>query len=303
MQLQRVVIATDFSAPATDAAIWTARYFAPDAELALVHTIVIPEPPRFLRGRFPSTEPLVETARIGATLKMRELSGLLGAERVRSEIRVGDAAEEIAQVSNEYDSDLVVVGQHGERPGVLGRLGSTAEQVIRTSAVPVLLVVGAPDAPPRRLLVPVDDSDVAPVVIGWARFLTARFQANATAIHVIGPAAFGSLLEMATVGAGANEPEQGALRAEVRDEASQWLTRLVQSDIHREFIETDVAFGELGEEIAAIAQNMDADLIVMGSHGRKGLRRYLIGSVAGHVLRHAHCPTLVVREPEDDIVN
>lgn len=302
MQLQRVVIATDFSAPSTDAAVWAARHFAPDAELVLLHTVVVPEPPRFLRGRFPSAEPLVETARLGATQKLRELSTLLGAERVRTEIRVGNAAEQIVQVSHEYHSDLVVVGKHGERPGVLGRMGSTADQLVRTSRIPVLLVVGARNAPPQRLLAPVDDSDVAPVVIEWVRFLASRFNARATALHVIGPAAFGTLLEMAPVGTGAPESDEGALRQELRHEASQWLARLVDGEIHRELITTEVAFGELGEEIAASALHLDADLIVMGSHGRKGLARYLIGSVASHVLRNTRCPALVVKEPEDEIV-
>jgi nucleotide-binding universal stress UspA family protein len=56
-----------------------------------------------------------------------------------------------------------------------------------------------------------------------------------------------------------------------------------------------VAFGDPGNEIAAYAQKLDADLIVMPSHGRSGLNRLLIGSVAERVVRLAHCPVLVLR--------
>ena len=59
--------------------------------------------------------------------------------------------------------------------------------------------------------------------------------------------------------------------------------------------ELHVAFGDPGREIAAYAERLKADLIVMPSHGRSGLTRVLIGSVAERVNRLAHCPVLVLR--------
>lgn len=56
-----------------------------------------------------------------------------------------------------------------------------------------------------------------------------------------------------------------------------------------------VAFGDPGSAIATFAQDEKADLIVLPSHGRTGLRRWLIGSVAEKVVRLAHCPVLVLR--------
>ncbi len=56
-----------------------------------------------------------------------------------------------------------------------------------------------------------------------------------------------------------------------------------------------VRFGDPGSEIAAFAQDEKADLIVLPSHGRTGLRRFLIGSVSEKVVRLAHCPVLVMR--------
>jgi len=57
--------------------------------------------------------------------------------------------------------------------------------------------------------------------------------------------------------------------------------------------------GDAGEAIVAAADSENADLIVVGSHGRSGVSRFLIGSVSDFVVRHAHCPVMVVRgKPE-----
>jgi nucleotide-binding universal stress UspA family protein len=53
--------------------------------------------------------------------------------------------------------------------------------------------------------------------------------------------------------------------------------------------------GDAGEAIVAAADSENADLIVVGSHGRSGVSRFLIGSVSDYVVRHAHCPVMVVR--------
>ncbi len=63
-----------------------------------------------------------------------------------------------------------------------------------------------------------------------------------------------------------------------------------------ERLQLDVVFGDPGHEIAEYAQQREADLIIMPSHGRKGLTRLLIGSVAERVVRLAHCPVLVLRK-------
>ncbi len=57
----------------------------------------------------------------------------------------------------------------------------------------------------------------------------------------------------------------------------------------------DIQFGDAGFRIADLAEEIGADLIVMPSHGRTGLKRLLIGSVAERVVRHSHCPVLILR--------
>ncbi len=62
-------------------------------------------------------------------------------------------------------------------------------------------------------------------------------------------------------------------------------------------VETRVTENEIRTEILEIAKDWNADLIVVGSHGEKGLRKFLIGSVAESVAHHAHCSVLIVRKP------
>ena len=300
-RLERIVIGMDFSASAIEAAAWTARHFAPEAELVFVHAIVIPEIPGFLRKRMPPPDTLIETARLGAEQRMRELAASLGAELILPEIRVGLPAEQIVTVCGEYEADLIVVGPHGERAGGWGaRLGATAEQLVRTAPVPVLLVANARAAAPHRLLVPVNDSIAASSVVRWAHFLARHFSAEATALHVLGPPAFTSVVSAAALTSGAVWPTSEPAHSLVYEDADQWLTQMVKSDADDVRMATTVVFGDPGEEIVTAAQRVNADLVVMGSRGLTGLPRLVLGSVADHVLRHAPSPILVVKESEED---
>lgn len=66
-----------------------------------------------------------------------------------------------------------------------------------------------------------------------------------------------------------------------------------------EAVDAIVCVGSAGEEITRVARELGCDLIVMPTHGRKGVSRLLLGSVAERVLRLAHCPVLVTRGPAD----
>jgi nucleotide-binding universal stress UspA family protein len=68
------------------------------------------------------------------------------------------------------------------------------------------------------------------------------------------------------------------------------------SDSKYEKLQIEIDFGDPGYRIAEIAQRINAELIVTPSHGRTGLKRMLIGSVAERVLRLSHCPVLVLRK-------
>lgn len=302
MELEKIIIATDFSEPAAAAAGWVARHFAPAAKLVLVYVMDSKQ------RHAPSEDPCGTGGSMDdeydlAARRLHDAVADIGASRCTSEIRLGRTAEEVVRASEELRADLVVVGKHSRRRGVIARLGSTAEEIVRSSRTPVLLVTEPPDAEPRTLLAAVNDSHVAPWVVQWARFLAERFGARATAMHVVGASVFTSALASVDAGGEAAETLPKSMTSEPPRSADGWLSRLAGHDANRRPLHVDVMFGDPADEIIAAAARMDADMIVMGSRGMGRLGSAILGSVASAVLRSAPCPVLVVREPEDEVAH
>jgi nucleotide-binding universal stress UspA family protein len=295
MRLDRVLVGMDFSKPAEDAARWTARHFAPGAEMVLVHVVAVPEPPRFFRGKFPPRETVIETARAGADRRMRELSSSLGADRVWMEIREGDPAEQIDAVATEYGAEVVVVGPHGARPGIWDRPGGTAEKLVRESRHTVLLAANPRDQTPRRLLVPVDESEATTVVLDWARRLAEREEAEIILLHIVSSTLLNELLSAGAVISGVMVPVPDEVLTDAEMDAGSWLQRVASdAGLDRPGVSTQVKAGDPADQILAAAERLEADLIVMGSSSR-GVRAAILGSVAREVLRSAKRPVLIAR--------
>lgn len=302
MQLQRVVIGTDFSGSAMAAARWAAQNLGPATELVLAHAIQLPDAPRFLRGRLPSRELFLPTLRAGAEARLQQSAAQLAPAAVSVRVREGSPAEQIAALADEANADLVVVGRHGDRPGLWNRLGSTAERLVRTAHVPVLLINGTPATMPKHLLVAIDESEIAGSVLAWARQLGERFGAHVTVLHVVSSAVLGHVLSMAAVGAGdVGELGDEEVRADFRAETDRWLRELIGPAAAGGQVTSEVAFGEAGQEILAAADRLAADMIIVGSRGAGAVRRAILGSVATEVLRGADRPVLVVTEPADEL--
>jgi nucleotide-binding universal stress UspA family protein len=308
-RLDRVVVALDFSEPSILAATWAAQHFARGAELVLVHAIHVPAPPRFLEAHFPRAEPLVEMARAGAELRLRELVGSLATGLIWTEVRVGRPDEEIVRVADEYRADVIVVGRPAPRAGLLGRLGTTAQRVLRRATVPVLLASGMPPREPSRLLVGLDESDLTAPVLDWTRLLVERFTADAIVMHVVHPIEFDASALLARglfpTAADSHDDVQADHESALRD-AERWLGAQLEQRLgtptgasQRERVTTVALEGLPPEVLVAEASRRGAELIVLGSRGAGAAQRLLLGSVAEAVLRDSPCPVLVVVRPED----
>ncbi|HEY9515693.1 MAG TPA: universal stress protein [Gemmatimonadaceae bacterium] len=295
MRLQRVVVGMDFSASAEAAARWTARCFAPGAELVLVHAIAVPEPPRFFRGRFPPKDIVVESARVGADKRMRELSESLGAQRIWLEIREGDPATQIAAVAAEYTADAIVVGPHGARTGVGQRPGGTAAQLLRNATIPVVLGTNVGEATPRRLLVPIDEAPITDALLGWARFLAEQYDADVTVLHVVSSSMLSGLLSAGAVVSGVMVPVPEEVLANAVQDAELWVDQTIAAaGLDAQGVHREVTLGDPVHEILGAAKRLESDMIILGSHTH-GVRAALLGSVAREVLRGAARPVFVVR--------
>jgi nucleotide-binding universal stress UspA family protein len=112
------------------------------------------------------------------------------------------------------------------------------------------------------------------------------------------------LLVVSVFGGPSSRPSGAAVetvpdsRASLTSKAQAIVARAKASGVNASFL---VWEGEPGEAIVAAADAETADIIVVGSHGRSGVSRFLIGSVSDYVVRHAHCPVMVVRGRLDSI--
>jgi universal stress protein A len=142
-----------------------------------------------------------------------------------------------------------------------------------------------------KILCPVDFSDTSRHAFDYAVLLAGRCRAELVVLHVMEEAplatAYGAM------------PEAGMSEVEVvQRTAQQQLEELTAAAGSEATIRLELARGQTHKVILRQAEENSFDMIVMGTHGRRGLNRALFGSVTERVIRRAHCPVLIVRLPE-----
>jgi len=228
---------------------------------------------------------------------------------VRTTLLEGEVAATIWEQANK-DADLVVMTTHGR--GFLGRfwLGSVTDELIRHSHVPVLLLhprAGAVDLREepilRHFLIPLDGSPLAEQMLGPAVRLGKLVKADFTLLRVIRPMLISppSAMEGASFGevAQALIEQTESLQEQVRKEAQDYLERLAQP--LREQGLTVLTSIEVHEKPAhaILERAKSADVVALETHGRRGLARLFLGSVADKVIRASSAAVLVHR-PVDE---
>jgi nucleotide-binding universal stress UspA family protein len=142
----------------------------------------------------------------------------------------------------------------------------------------------------EKILCPVDFSDFSTSGFEYAVSFAARYKAKLYVQHVIE-----SVTALFTY---ENLPGWREVYAEFRAAAEEALEKLIASRVSQHVQpETVLQVGDPADLILKFAQKETIDLIVMGSHGRRGLDRLITGSVTQRVVRKAHCPVLAVRKP------
>ncbi len=146
----------------------------------------------------------------------------------------------------------------------------------------------------NRILVPIDFSPSARAALEYGTFLAGKFSAEVVVLHVWEPPGYVGPDALALLPVGSGKPAWEQTRNEVQREVEQQLTRAAARP---RSLSVRVEAGEPSDTILRIARDDGSDLIVMGTHGRTGLSRLLIGSVAEAVLRRSACPVLTIRVP------
>jgi nucleotide-binding universal stress UspA family protein len=220
---------------------------------------------------------------------------------VHTRIATGIPSEEVLAAAEAEDTDLIVVGTRGKTGLEHVVLGSTAERIIRTAPCPVLAVPaetqkaeggrGVPNLSIalERILVPVDFSDCSLDALEYAVLVAQRAKAAVKLLHVLEPVSYGLDFTLLHV----TKREQ--MREAVNGRLSALVSALTSAQVTSEFL---VRGGLPADSILETARAQPADMIVMGTHGRRGLSHAFCGSVAESVLRKARCPVLTVRSPK-----
>jgi nucleotide-binding universal stress UspA family protein len=200
----------------------------------------------------------------------------------------GDPPTEILHMADEVGADLIVVGTHG-RTGLSWLLaGSVATAVLRQACCPVLALRARERPPMARevpvLLHPTDFSDNSEAALQVARGLALDLGARLVILNV---APFDALVNDMVV----------PVDPRIYRDALEDLRRRTDGPDLKYPVETRLSRGDAAEEITRVAGELGCGLIVMGTHGRTGLSRLLMGSVAESILPRADCPVLVVKTP------
>ena len=143
--------------------------------------------------------------------------------------------------------------------------------------------------PRQTIVVPVDFSSASAPAVRTAVEL-AGSPAGVHVVHVI-PA----LNPVSPLGIFGDDDVEEKLQAKAMTYLEAWL-----SSQEIEGVQANIQSGEAGNRIVEYADSQTADLIVIPSHGHSGLTRALLGSVAERVIRHANCPTLILRRDDAD---
>ena len=225
---------------------------------------------------------------LGRVVRLANENGLMADHR----LQVGIPQDSILEGAHSSDIALIAMGTHGKTGLDRFRLGSVAESILRQAPCPVLTVHASVTSrtsvnPSRmslsRLLVATDFSVSSKAALRTAVVLAKRLNARVVLVHAAEPS--GSL-------------QSGPLRIDEfsRKRYARQLQRIISASRADE-VSTDevVITGNPVEVILGQAKQQKVDLIIVGTHGRRGMKRHMLGSVAEGVVRGAACPVLVVR--------
>ncbi len=283
---QKILVATDFTQGASWAVERAARLpIAKGGKLIVTHVLPDGIPPKYrtkIMGEAQrSLEKLVHRA--SSAYRKAGRADVSVASILRAEKTYIQAHVEIIRLARIEMADIIVLGEHGRRVIRDLFLGSTAEKIIRQADIPVLIVKRKPSAPFERPLIAVDLEDTSRSTIRMALRSLGPEVANITVIHAYTPLyrdfAANRKLDAYAIG--------------YRNEAMSGLRKLLELERGKACWEAKVKRGDPRSVIMGEIATHHADLIVLGTHGRSGLSRALVGSVAEYIARSATCDVLL----------
>lgn len=246
-----------------------------------------------------ASDQLKESISQNVKSRLDELADRMALEGIPTETRVdfGPVSDTLIRMAQDSECDLIAMSTRGRSALASGILGSVAYKIIHESPIPVLVI-----APERaklhwdadyginRVIVPLDGSEFAESALPYAASLSRKMDMDVTLVHVMPTDDFiyasgynvGELLPRA--------------REEIREEARKYLAGVAQGlDQEGREVSLETVHGSPASRITEIARATDHDMIALTTHGRSGISRLLLGSVAEAVIRGSGDPVLIVQ--------
>ncbi len=291
---KRILVATDFSEcsrVALDIGLSASKCM--ETKLYVLHTIEkLPHDYRHL---------LSSTAHSNMKQKLEEEAmnkikamlpeELLGSEDIVPIVRFGKPFLEIIEVAKEKDVDIIAIGTHGRAGVDRVILGSVAERVVRDAHCPVMVVKSEKYVGFKKIIVSIDFSDCSRLALEYAAATARAHKSKLTILHVYEE----SFVKPYVNAANSEEEAEEIIKAIERVNESKYDEFLKTIDLSGVEYEKLLKKGIPETDIAETAMEQQTNLIVMGTHGRSGIKHILIGSTAEEVVRNAPCDIVVVK--------
>jgi nucleotide-binding universal stress UspA family protein len=300
-----VLAPVDGSNRALRAVPWAEKFAGPDGTVILLR--VVPPRPNYgeslfsLVGADDSVQDIQDAWTRTAKADLDEAAALLSASKVTVEQMVaeGEPDEEIVTAAARRGVQMIAMSSHGR--GAIGRaiFGSVADRVARTTPVPVLILRTPdenvdPDVVVSRIVVPLDGSEIAGRALPIAGELSKQL---AVPVHVIRAVDAALTLPMTSGVFGAGPVVSAEVTDQIWEEAEAEARSTVTAAVSRlQAAGIDASGGIVnGSPFFAISEVIEpGDLLILTSHGRGGVRRWLLGSVAEKLVREANAPVMLV---------
>lgn len=299
--MKTIVSAVDFSVNSIGAADWGEQIaWSHGARLVLAHALPTSLPvtaaPEFIA--LPEEALLEEQDRVRERLDGEAAKRRTSGTEVETRIETGPASETLVEIAEDEKADLLVVGTRGLTGLKRTFLGSVAARVIRDASCPVLVVPSRGSEEHRpiyKLLIPTDFSEDAKLAVDSALRLLGPISAEMklTLLHV--------WRVPIVISPWSAYPPMDEIERSASARARERLEEVAEP-LRAEGYEVDIieSAGEPAEVIDRVASEVGADVIAMGTHGRSGLSRVVLGSVAERTLPSAPCPVLTVHSEACD---